>query len=831
MKRTTRARTRRKGDFSAFLADLAARPEYRGELVTLRTLRSRKAFYEELSVPLSVPLANALKEMGIPRLYSHQSEAIEGIRAGENVVVVTSTASGKTLCYNLPVLETLLAEPKATALYLFPTKALAQDQARGLVRWAESVPGLAETMRMGVYDGDTPGDTRRKLREEGNLILSNPDMLHQGILPNSSRWARFFERLRYVVVDEIHTYRGVFGSHVALVLRRLRRICRHYGSNPQFICCSATIANPGELAAWITGLHVSVVDNDGSPKGPKHFAFWNPPFIDEARMERLSANVQAERMLVDLVERQVQTIAFAKARVVAELLYRYARERLSDRAPALAKSIRPYRAGYLPQERREIERQLFSGQLLGVTATNALELGIDVGGLDACLIVGYPGTIASTWQQAGRAGRGTDEALVVMLAYNDPIDQYLMRHPDYFFGRSPENAVIDPQNIFILASHLRCAAYELPLEETDVEIFGPLLPSLLKVLGEEGDLLNRRGKWFYMGTDFPAQHVSLRTMSRDTYTIVHLGKDNQVIGHVDAISAPELVYPQAVYLHEGETYLVRDLDTNGKVAYVEPAKVDYYTQAIVEGNIRIRSQESEKPIPEGQAFFGAVAVTWQTVMFKKIKFYQLDSIGYGKVDLPPQHLDTEALWLVPSGEALNRVREVGRNPTEGLEGIRNVAIHVLPLFAMCDKQDIGGKVDSSNTGSPTVFIYDRYPDGLGFARKGYEMLPDLLTACLELIDECECAEGCPSCVGIPTLRPAQHMDPDVWGGFPIPDKEAAKVLLHDLLALPAYTPSAPSRERTQEPSPTCDWVERSADPALEAEIRRKMQRRRERQQQ
>ena len=791
--------------FSDFVEYLRSQGDEGGRVVHAERLPARPAQFADLNPPLPPELRQALAHQGIERLYSHQVEAIERLRAGDNVVVVTSTASGKTLCYNLPVLERLLADEKAKAFYLFPTKALAQDQLRGLRRFGEDHSrgspaiasakagrlchkGIKDLLAGGTYDGDTPASTRRRLRHDANIILTNPDMLHQGILPYHSRWARFFSDLRYVVVDEIHTYRGIFGSHVANVLRRLRRICDHYGACPQFVCCSATIANPVELAERLIGLPVTAVDRDGSPRGPKTFLMWNPPHIDLARMERRSSHDEAKQLLVALMRRGVQTIAFTKTRVAAELLFRYAQESLESAAPKLANALRPYRAGYLPAERREIERQLFSGELLGVTSTNALELGIDVGSLDASIIVGYPGTIASTWQQAGRAGRGSEEALTVLVAYNDPIDQYLMRHPEYFFGRSPENAIIDPENPYVLASHLRCAAFELPLKEDDARYFGELMGAIAGILQEVEQVQRIDGDWYWASTDYPAAQVNLRTSSDDTFTIMDASDKNRVIGVVDAISAPELVYPGGVYLHQGNTYLVRELDLEGRAAYVEPKEVDYYTQAVLDAHIRAGQPEQQRDWRGWRICHGPATVTWATTGFKKIKFYSLDSIGYGKLDLPAQHLDTAATWLVPDAATADEVRGHERNPVEGLVGIRNVLVHVLPLYAMCDRTDLGGLVDSSNTGAPTIFLYDRYPGGLGFAEKGYEMVEEMMRSCLTLIRECECDQGCPSCVGSPVTLPPQHSDPDIGGGYPIPDKEAALVILHRVLAEPPYTP-------------------------------------------
>ena len=780
-------------DFSEFLEQLTSSRRYRGQVVHVQEIPAREAVYGSLTTPLPEPLQRALGKLGIEQLYQHQAQAVGNVRQGKHTAIVTSTASGKTLCYNLPVLETLLGDPSAKSLYLFPTKALAQDQVRGLRRLADADPALDGLVRAGTYDGDTPATTRRKLRNDGNVIMSNPDMLHQGILPYHSRWGSFFSDLKYVVVDEIHSYRGVFGSNVANVLRRLNRICRHYGSEPTYVMCSATIANPKELAGRLIGLPVELVDCDGSPKGPKRFALWNPPFIDSAKMERRSSNEEAHDLLVALLRQGVQTIAFARTRVVVELLYRYTAETLEKYNPLLADSIRPYRAGYLPEERREIERRLFSGELLGVMSTNALELGIDVGSLDASVIVSYPGTIASLWQQAGRAGRGADESLVVLVAYNDPLDQYLMQTPEFVFGRSPEHAVIDPENPYILAGHLRCAAFELPVREEEAEIFGEHTSAIAQILGDLGQMKQIDRAWYWSSTDYPAAQMSLRCASDGTYSIMDSKNQNRVLGTVDAISAPETVYPGGVYLHEGDTYLVRGLDLEARAAYVERQDVDYYTQAILDSSIRAGEVRAEKEWSQGRLRFGDATVTWRTSAFKKIKFYTQESIGWSMLDLPAQHLETASCWFTPPQEALALPAKHGLKPIEGMVGIRNVAVNMLPLLAMCDRLDVGGIVNSSNTGSPTIFLYDRYPGGMGFSERGFELFAELMEHCLKTIESCPCEGGCPSCVGLPVTQPAQQMDPDLGHGYPIPDKEAALVLLHHLLGREPYLP----RQRRQ----------------------------------
>ncbi len=767
---------------AAWLEAYAARPENRGALTHWHTIPARPARHGDLAVPLAPPLVEALEAQGIARLYTHQVHAIERLRAGLDTVVVTGTASGKSLCYHLPVLERLLEEPEATALYLFPTKALAQDQLKGLTRLALGHPAMLARMQAGVYDGDTQTSTRRKLRDTGNLILSNPDMLHAGILPQHPRWARFLRQLRFVVVDETHVYRGIFGSHVANVLRRLERVVAHYGGAFRYVFCSATIRNPGELASALAGREVSVVDDDGSPRGEKHFVFWNPPFVDESRVERRSSNGDGSALMAALVERGAQVITFTKSRVAAELVYRYAHERLERDEPALADRIRPYRGGYLPEERRRIEKALFSGELRGVVSTNALELGIDVGGLDAAVLVGAPPTLASAWQQAGRAGRRAGGALAVLIGYTETVDQYLMRHPEFFFGRSPEAACVDPHNPYILAQQLACAAYELPLGPADHGRFGEQTADILTALDESGETRVIDGKAYWAKTEFPAQRVNLRTISDDTYTIMDTSRANAVIGTVDAISALELVYPDAIYLHEGGTWFVQELDLAQKHAYVQPRVVDYYTQPVLDTQIRVRHELERKGWRGEEPVLGEVTYAWQTVAMKKIRFGSRDAIGYHPLELPRLTLETTGFWLAPGEDTWKTLARAGLNPWEALSGVRNLFLTLLAMLTMSDPADLGGMIDSSNLGRPALFMFDRYPGGLGFAEQGWARLDDLARAALEHVRDCPCESGCPACVGLPILRPAQQQDPDLDNGRATPSKSAARALLELWLA-------------------------------------------------
>ncbi len=773
------------GTAPPWLAALTAVSGAREAIAHWETLPARPARFGRLSLPLPGPLEEALAHRGIHALYSHQVQAIEALRGGLDVVVVTGTASGKSLCHHLPVLERLLAEPDATALYLFPTKALAQDQLKGLTRLAAGHPDLMRTLRAGVYDGDTEAATRRRIRDGSNVVLTNPDMLHAGILPQHGRWGRFLRGLRFVVVDEMHAYRGIFGSHVANVLRRLERVVAHVGGAYRTVLSSATIRNPGELAGALTGRDVTVVDDDGAPRGAKHVVFWNPEFVDGTRVQRRSANVEGCRILTALIESGAQVLAFTKSRVAAELVFRYARERLEASHPALAGRIRPYRGGYLPEERRAIEQALFSGELRGVVSTNALELGVDIGGLDAVVMIGAPATRASAWQQAGRAGRQGEPALAVLVAYNETADQYLMRHPEHLIGRPTEAAVVDPHNPYILAHQLACAAHELPLGVEDAARFGTQSAEILAALEEAGEVKVIDGRAYWATTEMPARRVNLRTISDDTYTIVDVTRDNAVIGNVDAISGLELVYPEAIYLHEGATHFVRELDLAQKVAYVEPREVDYYTQPVLDTTIQVRAETRGRAWRGERVTLGELTYAWQTVAMKKIRFHSLDAIGYHPLELPRLTLETTGFWLAPSPAAWSAVARAGLNPIEGLMGVRNLFITLLSMLSMCDPADLGGKLDSSNLGRPALFVFDRYPGGLGFAEQGWVRLDELARASLDHLEACACDTGCPSCVGLPTLWPAQQQDPDLQHARAIPGKGAARALLGHWLAMDA----------------------------------------------
>ena len=779
---------------SQFLTRLKSANYYVGQVSHVEHLEAREATFADLTPAPDPRVQHILQKDGVERFYTHQVSAIENIRAGRNVVVVTGTASGKTVCYNTPVLESIMQDDESTALYLYPTKALAQDQLRTLHRYHNSDPTLP--LRTGTYDGDTPPATRRKLKNEANVLLTNPDMLHSGILPNHGTWAHFFSKLKYVVIDEVHTYRGVFGSNVSHVIYRLNRICQHYGANPVFVCCSATIHNPKELAERVVGQPVQLVDNDGSPRGEKTFVIWNPPLLGDDRIERKSANVEASNVLSELVSDEHQAIAFVRARVVSEVVTKYTKDNLQRLAPSRARAVRSYRGGYLPEERRKIEQALFSGELQAVVSTSALELGIDVGSLDSAVLVGYPGTIASTWQQAGRAGRSDEPSLVILIPHDAPIDQYMAMHPDYFFGRSPENAVIDPQNPHVVLAQLRNASFELPVVKQDWDFYGDYCGAIIQLLEEDRQIKRKGDKYFWSGGSYPSADVSLRNIGDNVYTIIEERDNNRVIGTIDEHSAHQQVHPQAIYMHASETYFVNSMDLVKKIAFVEKIDTDYYTQSLTEVKIKVEEEDLKKEATQSDVYFGDLSVTSVTYMFKKIKFGSRDSLGFGALDLPPMTLDTSGMWLIPTEEAYKFVRSTGRVPREGLLGISNVIKAVIPLFAMCDVMDIGAAVDSSAANAPAIFVYDRFPGGLGFAHKSYEMIDDILNACLDLINACPCEDGCPSCVGSP-LPPFTQLDPDVNARGLIPDKEAAKSILHALLGRQPFVPTQSERENEQ----------------------------------
>ncbi len=778
-------------DAARFLARLPTEEFYASQIAHVEELPERPPAYAEAPGGIHPAVRAVLERQGISQLYSHQAEAIGHIREGRSIVIVTGTASGKTLCYNIPVVEALIADRLATMLYIFPTKALTQDQLRGLGAFLSPDDGIE--FLSGTYDGDTPQSLRRRLRDGANVILTNPDMLHQGILPHHARWNRFFTHLKYIVIDEVHAYRGVFGSHLANVMRRLSRICRHYGSSPQVICCSATIANPKEHAERISGQPVELIARDGSPRGPKRFVLWNPPPLQTAARgdaedwraggDRRSPLWEGVHLMTSLVKEGVQTIAFVRTRLAAELIFKNSRDLLRPISRRLADSIHAYRGGYLPEERRQIEKRLVDKEILGVASTNALELGIDIGSLDACILVGYPGTAASLWQQAGRAGRGREESVVFLVGQNSPVDQYLMTHWDYLFAKTPEQAVVDPDNPHIAIGHLKCAAHELPLSEDDAEGFGPYASVVLELLEEEDSVRRLDDRWYWASTEYPAAQVNLRNIAGPVYTIQDASQAETVIGTMDEVSALTQLHDHAVYLHGADTYFVEQLDLEQKIARVVKQDLEYYTQAVQSSQIKIDEVEEEAEKLGCSLGFGDVTVTTAIPMFKKIRFHSRDSLGFEELELPPQLLETVAMWFVPPEEVAKHLTARKLLIGDALIGAANLLVEVAPMFVMCDAQDVGTVVDSSNLGRDALFLHDRYPGGMGYARRCLDRFEEIAETMYAVLQECSCEDGCPSCVGsaVPAFA-MTDLDSGVRGR--IPSKDGARVLLEAVLHRP-----------------------------------------------
>lgn len=699
----------------------------------------------------------AVQKAGIPDPWAHQAAVAEHALDGQSVIVATGTASGKSLAYLVPVLSSLLDGAEApngrgaTALYLSPTKALAADQLRAV---KELSAPLGNAVRPAVYDGDTPVEEREWIRQYANLVLTNPDMLHRGILPSHPRWSSFLRALRYVVIDESHTYRGVFGSHVAQVIRRLRRLCARYGADPVFLLASATAAEPAVAAGRLTGLPVRAVDDDASPRGELVFALWEPPLTEHhgenGAPVRRTATAETAGLLTDLAVQSVRTVAFVGSRRGAELISVITQERLAEVDRSLARRVAAYRGGYLPEERRALERALHSGDLLGLAATTALELGVDVSGLDAVLICGYPGTRASLWQQAGRAGRSGQGALAVMVARDDPLDTYLVHHPEAIFDQPVESTVLDPDNPYVLAPHLCAAAAELPLTEEDLALFGPATRELLPQL-EAAKLLRRRAHgWHWTRRESAADLADIRGGGGRPVQIVEVGT-GRLLGTVDANAAHGSVHTGAVHLHQGRTYLVRDLDLEDSVALVEQATPSYSTTARDTTAISVLETDAEIPWGDGRLCYGSVEVTNQVVSFLRRRLITGEVLGETKLDLPPRTLRTRAVWWTVTEDQLDAARINPEQLGGALHAAEHASIGMLPLFATCDRRDIGGVSIPlhPDTLLPTVFVYDGHPGGAGFAERGFHTARQWLAATREAIDACECEAGCPSCIQSP----------------------------------------------------------------------------------
>jgi len=821
-------------------------PDTAPNLFAWRTLPPRPAQTHPFPTDLPVPLSQTLIAAGIHSLYAHQLEAWIASQQNQNIILSTGTASGKTLAYNLPVLASIINDPDARALYLFPTKALTQDQFSNL-------QSLIVNLKSSIYDGDTPTSSRSKIRQNSNIILTNPDMLHTGILPHHTNWLEFFSNLKYVVIDETHTYRGVFGSHVANVIRRLKRVANFYGSEPKFILASATIGNPKELAEKLIEEPVTLIDNDGSARGPRHFIIYNPPLVDESLGLRKSSLLESVRLARDLLTSNVQTVVFARSRRSVEIILSYLQGDLTpdssiesplipyESLPNPRSFVRGYRSGYLPSQRRDIEKGLRAGTIKTVVATNALELGIDIGGLGAAILVGYPGTVASARQQAGRAGRGLESAVSVLVASANPIDQFLAHHPEYFFERSPEQALINPDHLLILLEHLRCAMFELPFQKG--EGFGMItaqtIEEYLNFLVENNEAHLSNEKFFWMADSYPAANISLRSASPQSVVLQTTTDDRPVtIGIVDGESATWMTHPGAIYLHEAQQYFVEELNLEQHIAHLKPIASDYYTEALRNTTVEVLSVATESPFPSGRGVggegevastkhWGELQVTTQVTGFRKRRWHTHDNLGEEPLDLPPSELQTTGYWLSLSEETISRLRDAGawtNDPNDygpgwkkirdrvrardeykcqvcgavestrqhdvhhktpfksfasredanrlenlttlcpschhkveqnvrmrsGLAGLAYVLGNLAPLFLMCDSGDLGTHIEPVENqifGQPTVVVYDSIPAGIGFSEKLFEIHAELIQRAHELVAQCTCADGCPSCVG------------------------------------------------------------------------------------
>jgi DEAD/DEAH box helicase domain-containing protein len=790
--------------------DAFASRDVNGEVLTaVHHIPAREAQWADFPAWINPELVSAYIAKGIRRLYTHQAAAVEAVHTGKNVVIVTPTASGKTLCYNLPVLNDVLENSDTRALYLFPTKALAQDQ---LAELHDLNQRLDDRFGVFTYDGDTPADARKAIREKGHVVLTNPDMLHTGILPHHTRWTRLFENLRYIVIDELHTYRGVFGSHLCNVLRRLRRIAHFYGRDPQFICCSATIANPGDLATRLLESEVEVLNSNGAPAAEKTFVFYNPPVVNRALGIRRSYINESSRVAQEFLKHDLQTMVFANSRLHTEILLTYLQQTYPN-LPGKPQTIRGYRGGYLPNERREIERGLRDGKIRGVVSTSALELGIDVGSLDTVVMAGYPGTIAATWQRAGRAGRRSGSSCAVLVASSSPLDQFIVRHPDYFFGNTPEHAFIQPDNLEILINHLKCAAFELPISPSDK--FGDVdLPDLCARLAEAGFLHLAGDNYHWTHEAYPADTISLRSVTSDNFIIIDLSGEPNVIAEIDFPSALVFVHEKAIYLHGGRQYHVEHLDFKERKAYVKQVDADYYTDAVRYTQVRVleiaaTSRGAESEFSSAISFsHGDVLVRSQVVGFKKIKFFTNENIGDGKLELPENEMHTTSYWITLERPLLDSLPFSVSERQSGMFGLLHALESVATLLLMCDRRDLGTAIgerppdasvgqtflsvrssldpSSSSDFSPTrmqdaisanakeffepnLYLFDAYPGGIGFSEPLFRTHALLMQKTRELISACTCEQGCPSCVG-----PAGDLAPRA--------KEAALAILDRLCA-------------------------------------------------
>ncbi|MEN8222037.1 MAG: DEAD/DEAH box helicase [Acidobacteriota bacterium] len=749
----------------------------------LITLEEFKGEYSDFPSNLSDEIVNIYKKKGINKLFSHQETAIEKILEGKNVVVSTPTASGKTLIYNSVTLNSLVKNKSAKSLYLFPTKALSQDQ---LTELFDLNKMLGDRLGLFTYDGDTPQTTRKAIRKQAQIVITNPYMLHSGILPHHTKWINLFENLKYVIIDELHYYTGVFGSHMGNIIRRLKRICSFYGSDPVFIMSSATIANPGELAEMITGQDVTLVEKSGAPRGKKYIVFLNPPVINKQLGIRRSYISLAREITGILLKNKLSTITFTNARLITEILVKYLKSDF-ERNVNQKGIIRGYRGGYLPAKRREIEKGLKSGEIRGVVSTNALELGIDIGSLDGVVLASYPGTISSTWQRFGRAGRRSSGSIGVLVASSSPVNQYIVNHPEYFTGRSPETGRINPDNLAILIDHIKCAAFELPF--ISGEVFGNEdLEEILDYLAENRILLKREKKWFWSEEGYPADAVSINRVSSDNFVVVDTTSGEKVIAEVDFSSALETLHEKAIYILEGEQYVVENFDFENRKAFVKESNSDYYTDAITYTKVSILDLFDDTGFSNYVISTGDVHVFSQVVGFKKLKFFTNENVGSGDLQLPQREMHSTAFWFTIRKSLLDSIEINNEDKIEAVNGIAHLMRHISAVMLMCDVKDLGVSVEDNITkeplskkkgkypaGSeksvagfePNIYIYDSYPNGIGFSEVLYRKGAELIEEVLNTIRNCDCPSGCPSCVGPPIRKGGKH-------------KEAAKFIISSL---------------------------------------------------
>ncbi len=732
------------------LDDLRKEESFIKNVTSWSVIPPREGVFADIPSDMADILRQTLADRGITRLYSHQAESWRLIREGRDIVVVTPTASGKTLCYNLPVLQGLMEDPAARALYLFPTKALSQDQQSAL---NEILLGGQLGIPVYTFDGDTPSSIRIAARQGGRIIISNPDMLHTGVLPNHTKWIMFFQSIKYIILDELHTYNGIFGAHMANLMRRFLRLCRFYGSNPMVIAASATIGNPTALAERLLDRPFKAIDSNGAPAGEKHLILYNPPLVDAIQGIRRGIVLESQRLAVQLLQAGVKTIVFTQSRISAELISSYINNRLANiYNENEGIRVESYRGGYLPSERRMIEAGLRDGDIQGVVSTNALELGIDIGGLDAAILAGIPSSAASAWQRAGRAGRTGELSIAILVGSSNPTDQYLVKHPEYFLARSPESAYIDPDNLYILADHIKCAAFELPFEDEE-EFGGGDTADMLTYLEEQGVLRHTSGRWFWSDRSYPSERVSLRGSAEENVVIVDTTRNrNIVIGEMDAHSARELLHDEAIYLHRGEQYMVKQLDLENHHAFVELSDVNYYTDALTKSDIKVLAIDRQQIACGLEEHVGDLLVRTNVANYKKIRFGSHENVGYGQVNLPEKEMHTRGAFLSFGGNhSAGKAWKTVKSPLKAAVASRTATLIrvTAPIFLLSQPRDLGvaGRMIDTHFHTGGIYIYDNYPGGIGLVESLSDRLEEIVRAALELVTDCPCEEGCPSCVG------------------------------------------------------------------------------------